>query len=97
MRIINMTKYTTWVDYQGGVWERPSVYRTEGNHVVDTRCNRREEVNRFLRQAPNVIVVVTREVAATIDQDLLDRVRVPGVAAMIGGGFYAEPFNPHAQ
>lgn len=96
MKVINMLDSVAWVECPGG-WYRPSAYRAEGSSIVDTRCDRAVgSLNVFLRQRPDTIVAVTREVAATIDPDLLEQVRVPGVAAMIGGGFYAEPFNPHA-
>lgn len=99
MRVINVTNSVTWVDCPGGGWENPSAYQAEAGVVIDTRLKKEVgSLENFLLRATDAIVVVTREVAATIeDPNLLQQVRVPGAAAMKGGGFYAEPFNPHAQ
>lgn len=95
MRVINMTETVVWTSQYD--WHDSSAYKAEGRVVIDTRFGRNVgALSDFIRRRPDTIVVVTREVAATIDPDLYEKVRVPGQAEMAGGGYYAEPYNPHA-
>ncbi len=96
MKVINMTNVVVWTSQHD--FQNPSVYKTEGGVIVDTRNNRIVgNLVEFLHRRADTIVVVTREVAATIDSELLGQVRVPGQAEMLGGGYYAEMYNPHAH